>query len=601
MCYRHQRNAVVDAAAARVMALTAATNAAGPANDSMSASNDRAAAASGRASGAHASITRELIVMGHEALTGNYTRLPGSMMVLAERSATAQSAIASLGAGLLTGTGAMIGLGVAAVAVGGYMVYGAMQANTAFQTLNKSLALTTANYANVALAARSAVDITGGVAGATKADTLLAAGSIAGVANFGGASDAAQMQELIQLSGRLATAMGTDLAAGAKVVADALKDPAAEAKILADQGFRYLDDTTVSLISHLEKSGDTAAAQALLLDRLRMSVNPLVDAYKSLAEQIAAAHVADQARWSSGVPSGVAALTPDATGRQPLLGPVQADGQQAVGVMQINPATAAGLGYSNVSTQDANIAAGMTYIAQLAAGGASNSQIAGSYTMGPTGYAKNPAAADSYNAKVSSANASSLPADVASQIEYWGQILGLTPDQIALGQRMAVVESGGQQYGAPITAAQRDASLNGLYGPAAPTPAELQASGVSQANVNNTLRATAGITPAGSVQNAQAGQDLQDTLDRLTKMQALVGEGTPEYQKFQDRIDATTASLEKWQNPMGETIAKLNAEATALSRAWVHRIRVESPGYRLRRRHRLRPWRRENTREASTI
>lgn len=552
-----QRNAVVDTLAVRVQALSATTAAAAPLTDKLTDAHGRAANAANMAAGSHAGFTRELIVMGHEVVQGNYTRLPGSMMVLAERSSAAQSAIEKLGGMLLTTGGAMAAVGVAAVAVGGYLVYQAYAAESAFQTLNKTLALTRADYASMAAAATDAAKAVGAVGGGSKADTLTAAGLIAAVPTFAGTQN--DMQSLLTLTGRLATALGTDLASASKIVTDGLKDPAAEARALADMGFRYLDDATVSLITHLENSGETTKAQALLMDRLRLSVDPVVNAYKSLADSITAAHVADQQRWSNGPPQGAAALTPDASGRPVLLGPVQADGQRAVGIMQVNPKTAAGLGYNDISTQDSNIAAGLSYIKQLAAGGASNDKIAGSYNLGPTGYAKNPDAAAGYIGKVGAAKVSSLPADIASQIEFWGQSLGLTPEQIALGQRMAVVESGGRQYGAPITTNDRLLSLGTPLGPDAPTEAQLRQSQADQAGFNATMRATGGIAT-----NTGQAQDLQDTIDRMTKAQALTVEGSSDYQKLEERINATRISLEKFNNPLGETIAKLNAEASAL-------------------------------------
>jgi hypothetical protein len=552
-----QRNAVVDTLSMKVQALSATTAATAPMTDKLTDAHGRAADAAKKAAGSHAGFTRELIVLGHETVQGNYTRLPGSLMVLAERSSTAQSAIEKMGGMLLTAGGAMAGLGVAAVAVGGYLVYQAYEAESAFKTLNKTLALTRADYAAMASAATDAAKAVGAVGGGSKADTLTAAGVIAAVPTFGGTQ--ADMQSLLALTGRLATALGTDMASASKIVADSLKDPAAEARALADMGFRYLDDAAVSLISHLEASGETAKAQALLLDRLRLSVDPVADAYKSLADNIAAAHVADQQRWANGPPRGAAALTPDASSRPVLLGPVQADGQRAVGLMQVNPKTAAGLGYSDVSGTDANIAAGLSYIKQLAAGGASDDKIAGSYNAGPTGYAKNPDSAAGYIAKVKTANVSSLPADIASQIEYWGQTLGLTPEQIALGQRMAVVESGGHQYGAAMSANDKLRQLGTSLGPDAPTEAQLRQSQADQAGFNATMRATGGIAT-----NSGQAQDLQDTIDRMTKAQALTVEGSSEYQKLQERINATRISLEKFNNPLGETITKLNAEAAAL-------------------------------------
>ena len=53
--------------------------------------------AAGHAAHGTAGITRELIVLGHEALQGRFSRIPGSMMVLAERSGSATSAVAKIG------------------------------------------------------------------------------------------------------------------------------------------------------------------------------------------------------------------------------------------------------------------------------------------------------------------------------------------------------------------------------------------------------------------------------------------------------------------------------------------------------------------------
>lgn len=68
-----------------------------------------------RSSHASAGVTRELIVMGHEAATGNFSRIPGTMMVLAERSGYALSAIAAMNPVVLGITAV-----VAAGAVGWY-------------------------------------------------------------------------------------------------------------------------------------------------------------------------------------------------------------------------------------------------------------------------------------------------------------------------------------------------------------------------------------------------------------------------------------------------------------------------------------------------
>jgi len=56
----------------------------GGANAAAAGLKDTAAAAD-KAALANAGVTRELIVLGHEAISGNFSRIPGSMLVLAER------------------------------------------------------------------------------------------------------------------------------------------------------------------------------------------------------------------------------------------------------------------------------------------------------------------------------------------------------------------------------------------------------------------------------------------------------------------------------------------------------------------------------------
>lgn len=89
----------------------------------------------GSAGGAHAGmagITRELIVMGHEGMSGNFSRMPGSFMVLAERinivSVASKAGTAALEAMGIAGasTGAALGVVAApliAIAAAGYTVY----------------------------------------------------------------------------------------------------------------------------------------------------------------------------------------------------------------------------------------------------------------------------------------------------------------------------------------------------------------------------------------------------------------------------------------------------------------------------------------------
>lgn len=77
---------------------------------------ENAATSATRTSHATAGITRELIVLGHEASQGSWKRLGGSLMVLAEYSGNAQAAIRGLAGPLGLAVGALAALGTAIVA-----------------------------------------------------------------------------------------------------------------------------------------------------------------------------------------------------------------------------------------------------------------------------------------------------------------------------------------------------------------------------------------------------------------------------------------------------------------------------------------------------
>ena len=51
----------------------------------LSGTMEKVSEAAGHAAHGSSGLTRELIVMGHEAVSGNFSRIPGSLMVLAER------------------------------------------------------------------------------------------------------------------------------------------------------------------------------------------------------------------------------------------------------------------------------------------------------------------------------------------------------------------------------------------------------------------------------------------------------------------------------------------------------------------------------------
>lgn len=83
--------------------------------NSASASMDQATAAASRLEGGTSRVTRELIIMGHEAVTGNYKRLGGSLLVLAEYTNIAHLAFSGIGAAVLGGVAALGAFATAAI------------------------------------------------------------------------------------------------------------------------------------------------------------------------------------------------------------------------------------------------------------------------------------------------------------------------------------------------------------------------------------------------------------------------------------------------------------------------------------------------------
>jgi len=79
---------------------------------------DQASEAHHRLQFATAGTTREFIVLGHEAISGNFNRIPGSILVLLERMGSLHTLIEKLsgawGIGLAAGAGALVAIGYAA-------------------------------------------------------------------------------------------------------------------------------------------------------------------------------------------------------------------------------------------------------------------------------------------------------------------------------------------------------------------------------------------------------------------------------------------------------------------------------------------------------
>lgn len=231
------------------------------------------AEAADHAAGAHAGFYREVLVLGHEIVTGNYNRIPGSLMVLAERTGNLETLAKSAFAALTSVPGIIATAAVAGVAAFTVMAVHAEDANLAFQRTQNTLELTRNDYLALADTVRAvaAAEAVLPQFNGSRTDATQAATTIAAVPTFSGTQ--ADLQAMLTLANNLSIALGKTVPEAAQQLAAGLRDPAAEAKRLAEEGFRGLTAAAVESITHLEAIGQTSKASAELMDALRVSTD----------------------------------------------------------------------------------------------------------------------------------------------------------------------------------------------------------------------------------------------------------------------------------------------------------------------------------------
>lgn len=234
--------------------------------DRLSGSMGKTAESAGGVRMATAGVTRELVVLGHEAMTGSWSRMPGTMIVLASRTGNLGSIFAALRS--------PVGLvGVALAATAGVMAILISHANKTEAALNQIEAAFTAT----------------GRAGVINRDNVLQViDSLSMLPGVGHAAAAAIVQgfaearhiggdNLIELSnivGDYAYATGQKVPDAAKRLAKALEDPAHGAKEL-DAQLNILSGSQLMAIERFEQVGDHASAQRVILEALRERVQGL--------------------------------------------------------------------------------------------------------------------------------------------------------------------------------------------------------------------------------------------------------------------------------------------------------------------------------------
>lgn len=201
---------------------------------------------------ATAGARRELIVLGHEAISGNFSRMPGSVMVLAERIGVAGAAMLSVAAP------------IAAVAVGiGLVAKAAYDGNEEMKGMNNALA-TTSGFAGLTRGSmRQLADEmahTGQVTigqGKDIVTALVASGQI-GAQSIGAVA---------KLASTYAQDTGQDIAKIAPQLTKLFADPARGAEAL-NQSMHFLTAAELDHLHALEMAGKAGEAQLELAHKL---------------------------------------------------------------------------------------------------------------------------------------------------------------------------------------------------------------------------------------------------------------------------------------------------------------------------------------------
>ena len=203
-----------------------------------------------------AGATRELIVLGHEALSGNFSRMPGSLLVLMEHTGGLRAALAALA----TPMGIV---GTAGVAAFGAITYEVWQGRENLQRYNEMLAMT------------------GGAVGVTRGQLDQFAVSIR---NSTGASIQSSREMLLSIaeSGRVSVSTLREVSEAAtryaeashqdsdKVAADFAKmgDGVAKWAEQHNQSMHFMDAADYARVKSLEDAGNKTEAMRLVSRRL---------------------------------------------------------------------------------------------------------------------------------------------------------------------------------------------------------------------------------------------------------------------------------------------------------------------------------------------
>ena len=273
--------------AAEVTATRAAHTAAAAATQAAAAALADTAGAAEKSMFATAGAKRELITLGHEAMTGNFSRMPGSFVVLAERIGLSGSALTS------------IILPIAAVGAAAYVMYKIIHDGAEEMRQMDNALTATGNYAgltsdqmmvmskSVSDAGRMTIGTSKEVVTAIVASGRYSADNIAGLA---------------KLTENYAALTGDSVDKALPKLVKMFEDPAKASETLNAQ-YHYLSVAELERIRTLENTGHVQDAVTLALDKLNghlpdttKSIDSFASAWDRAAKAVSAYYATQTAQ-----------------------------------------------------------------------------------------------------------------------------------------------------------------------------------------------------------------------------------------------------------------------------------------------------------------
>ena len=443
-----------------------------------------------------------------------------------------------------------VGLGLITAAIAGIAV-AAESASRRFIDLTQQLRSVKGDYDTLATTIDKASKTAGGSTVLSTAQARTFQQSIVSDAPYS-PQDAASLVQLTKLGADIMRAFNVDMATAAKRLTDALQSPAKAAQELADRQFPGMTAAIARHVLILEKQGNVAEAQKIVLDAYTKALNNASEAGTPVQKMLN-----DMAKGWDMLTTALGSFTNKAigwleemrksgSGLKNMTPPPTSTGQELVdaqaaalreafpslfrgggtvltdqtpgvpsnsighGVMQVVPGTAAARGLPEGfidRNAGQNIIAGLGLLNDLFRQYGSDTR---SITKAYGGFSDaNTAGLDKRIAKQSAANVAGLPTDIAGGIKFIAGRFGWPDWLTQLALQMTVLESGGRQFTDSTGAAAAVAPVKEQFGPGAGPDA------ITAGRANDAVKQFGGTIPGQREELAATIQGLKQLREQL--------------------------------------------------------------------------------------